>query len=186
VWRFVRSVAGSRAGRDSTSLREWEVVGRNDLTLHDDGEVDLHLIEPGPRGRAGWISRRVGQRVFEPVDGGLAAVGGGRCRPPRNTRRGRGVGLAGPSPGRPSRWNGSMPVVSSQRPNTLARVARPRRPGRPARRRGRIRARRASPGRGAGGVVACFADAGLDGGLLVGGDHELVAPQRGVRPKRRA
>ena len=66
-----------------------------------------------------------------------------------------------------------------------ARGARPRRPGRPARRRARTRARRASPGpAAAGGCVGVAAAAGLDAGLLVGGDHELVGRQRLPLPAR--
>ena len=51
-----------------------EVVGRNDFTL-DDGKVDLHLIEP--RRVDGQVDQtQGGPAVFEPVDGGLSAVGG--------------------------------------------------------------------------------------------------------------
>ncbi len=72
-----------------------------------------------------------------------------------------------------------MPVVCSQRPNTLARCTSGS---------GQV-GERAAAGvprstriarRGAGGVVGVLRDAGLDGGLLVGGDHELVRPQRRV------
>src|SRR6185369_11770949 len=152
-----------------------EVVGRNDFTL-DDGEVDLHLIKPG--GVDGQVDQpQGGPAVFEPVDGGLAAVGGAVVDHPEHPA-GRGVGLAGhhllDEPVErldaggvfaAAEHLGAVHVPSRQVGERAAAGVFVLDTHRPARRRW------------CGGV---FADAGLDGGLLVGGDHELVRPQRCV------
>ena len=100
-----------------TSSRLVKSLGASDLAL-DDGEVDLDLVQPGGVHR-GVHHDRGGELLGEPVDRGLAAVGGAVVDDPEHPVGG-GVGLLGhdlfDEP-----VNGSMPVVSSQRPNTRAR-----------------------------------------------------------------
>ncbi len=118
-----------------------------------------------------------GPAVFEPVDAGLAAVGGAVVDHPEHPA-GRGVGLAGhhlldePVERLDARGVfaaaehlGAVHVPGGQVGQRAAAGVFVLDTHRPARRRW------------GGGVLA---DAGLDGGLLVGGDHELVAPQRRV------
>ena len=94
-----------------------EVIGGEGLALHD-GEVDLDLVEPTGVDRAVdedeiWESR------LKSLDRGLAAMGGAIVDDPEHA--------AGVAVGRLAmtwatrRSKGSMPVVCSQRPKTLAR-----------------------------------------------------------------
>jgi hypothetical protein len=94
-----------------------EVVGVGDLAL-DDRELDLALIQPG------GVHRQVDQPNRRPftlnaIEGALTAVAGTVVDEPEHPlRRGVGLGLHDRST---SRANGTMPVVASQRPITLAR-----------------------------------------------------------------
>jgi hypothetical protein len=157
-----------------------EVVGCDDFALHD-GEEDLYLVEPG--GMDGCVDHdRAGVAGGEAVDGGFAAVGGAVVDDPEHPA-GRGVrflrhDLVGQFGERGDPGGvGAEPdhvrlvdVVGGQvgkRAAALVFVVDAHGPG-CARRQG--------------GVAAA---ARLDAGLLIGGDHVLVAGERDAVPDPR-
>jgi len=171
---FVVLLEVEQAGLDL--VERVEVVGRDDFTLHD-GEVDLHLIEPG-RAHRKVNQAQSGPAMLEPVDADLTAMGGAVVDYPEHPTRGR-VGLGGHDlVDQPvervdagggfaaAEHLGAVDVPGSQvGQGAAAQVLR-------------LDARRLVRCRGCGGV---FADAGLDGGLLVGGD-DVLGDRRGRAP----
>ena len=169
---LVAPLEGGQAVFDVVEIGE--VVGGEDLAL-DDGVVDLDLVEPG--GVDGQLDQGgVGPALAEPVAGGLAAVARSVVDHPEHPA-GRGVGLDAhdlvdqPAEGLDAGLGfaaaedlGPVDVPGGQvlqGPAPLVLVLDPA---------------WSRPGGGAEGGMG--AHSGLDGGLLVGGDHVVARPSR--------
>ncbi len=157
-----------------------EVVGRDDLAL-DDGEVDLHLVQPG--GVDGGVDKyRVRERRGESVCGLLPAVGGAVVHDPEHplgARVGFGAhdlgdevherGDAGPGVGA-AEYSGVVDVVGGEVGQGAAAAV------------GVVHAHGPGLAGCEGGVAAA---AGLDGGLFVRAERP-ACQVRAYRPSTRA
>ena len=157
-----------------TASRSVKSLGETYFSL-DDGEVDLDLVQPGGVHR-GMHHDRVRVLLGQPVDRGLATVGGSVVDNPEHPIGGcKGwwlmtVGLVGGTVR--CRW-------WARSGRTPWRGARHRRPGRRSAPPAAVVVARVDPHRAglAGRERGVAATPGLDGGLLVGRDHIIVAPQ---------